>query len=103
MARRPSLAGIGLTLLLAWLVLYPILIAAGQAADAAAIAAFVQRPGEWRALLAGLLISVASVVLAAAIGVPPPVPFQPVRVPPRGALGAAGAVAAGGPPPLRAS
>ncbi len=98
MARRPSLAGIGLTLLLAWLVLYPILIAAAQAADRAAIAAFVQRPGEWRALWASIWISVASVALAAAIGVPLAFLFERFEFPGRAVLGALVALPAVLPP-----
>ena len=88
--RRPSAAGLGLTLLLAWLVLYPILIVAGQAADRAAIAAFVQRPMEWQALWASVWISVASVALAAAIGVPLAFLFERFEFPGRRALGRAG-------------
>ena len=98
MARRPSLAGIGLTLLLAWLVLYPILIAAAQAADRAAIAAFVQRPGEWRALWASIWISVASVALAAALGVPLAFLFERFEFPGRAVLGALVALPAVLPP-----
>jgi len=58
------------TLLLAWLVLYPIVIVVYDAAAGDALAAFVSRPGEWRVLWASVWISVVSVVLAAAIGVP---------------------------------
>ncbi len=96
--RRPSAAGLGLTLLLAWLVLYPILIVAGQAADRAAIAAFVQRPMEWQALWASVWISVASVALAAAIGVPLAFLFERFEFPGRRALGALVALPAVLPP-----
>jgi len=59
-----------LTLLLAWLVLYPILIVLVDAGRGDALARFVARPGEWGALWASVWISLASVALAAAIGVP---------------------------------
>ena len=42
------------TLLLAWLVVYPILIVAGEASNGAAIHAFLSRPGEWAALWASV-------------------------------------------------
>ncbi len=95
---RSSAAGLGLTLLLAWLVLYPVLIVAGQAADRAAIAAFVQRPVEWQALWASVWISVASVALAAAIGVPLAFLFERFEFPGRQALGALVALPAVLPP-----
>ncbi len=96
--RRSSAAGLGITLLLAWLVLYPILIVVGQAADGAAIAAFVHRPGEWRALWASVWISVASVALAAAIGVPLAFLFERLQFPGRRVLGALVALPAVLPP-----
>src|SRR2546427_8276110 len=99
MARRPSLAGIGLTLLLAWLVLYPILIAAAQAADRAAIAAFVQRPGEWRGGLGRPLVSGARAGGAPPPGGAPPLPFSRVGVPGGGGGGGPVGPAPGGPPP----
>src|SRR6266566_3882838 len=95
---RSSAAGLGVTLLLAWLVLYPVLIVAGQAGDRAAIAAFVQRPVEWQALWASVWISVASVALAAAIGVPLAFLFERFEFPGRQALGALVALPAVLPP-----
>ena len=69
-ARLGLAARAAFTLLLVWLVLYPILIVVHDAAEPDALAAFVSRPGEWRVLWASVWISVASVALAAAIGVP---------------------------------
>ncbi len=77
-----------LTLLLAWLVLYPILIAVGEAAHGDAIRAFASRPGEWRALWASVWISFASVALAGALGVPLAFLFEWLDFPGRKALGA---------------
>ena len=76
-----------LTLLLAWLVLYPILIAVGEAAHGDAIRAFASRPGEWRALWASVWISFASVALAGALGVPLAFLFEWLDFPGRKALG----------------
>src|SRR3989454_2593614 len=67
---RRGLPGALLTLLLAWLVLYPILVVVAEAARGDAIAGFLSRGGEWHALWASLWISLASVALAAAVGVP---------------------------------
>jgi iron(III) transport system permease protein len=76
-----------LTLLLAWLVLYPILIAMGEAARGDAIRAFASRPGEWRALWASVWTSLASVALAGALGVPLAFLFEWLDFPGRKALG----------------
>jgi len=67
---NPRLARPAFTLLLAWLVLYPILLVVVEAARGDAVATFVSRSGEWSALWASIWISVASVALAAAIGIP---------------------------------
>src|SRR5438046_9432196 len=67
---RRILPRLSLTLLLAWLVLYPILVAVADAARGAALGPFVSRPGASAALWASVWVSLASVVLAAAIGVP---------------------------------
>ena len=91
MLRRPrnsELAAAGLVLLLAWLVVYPILIVAFDAADSAALRAFFTRPGEWAALWASLWISLASVVLAGAIGIPLAFLFEWFDFPGRKTLGA---------------
>ncbi|OLC03386.1 MAG: hypothetical protein AUH46_05455 [Gemmatimonadetes bacterium 13_1_40CM_70_15] len=86
--RRGQVFGLALALLLAWLVVYPILIVAGDAAHADALRAFVSRPGEWAALWASLWISLASVALAALIGVPLAFLFEWFEFPGRKALGA---------------
>jgi len=75
------------TLLLAWLVLYPIVIVVHDAAESDALAAFVSRPGEWRVLWASVWIAVASVALAAAIGVPLAFLFEWLEFPGRKTLG----------------
>src|SRR2546422_3343725 len=85
-------------LLLAWLVLYPILIVVHDAAEPDALAAFVSRPGEWRVLWASVWISVASVALAAAIGVPLAFLFEWLEFPRRKTLGSVIALPAGLPP-----
>ena len=85
--RRIELAGLALTLLLLWLVAYPILIVTGDAASGAAVREFTQRPGEWAALWASLWISFASVVLAALVGVPLAFLFEWFDFPGRKTLG----------------
>ena len=88
MSRRAAeLTALALTLLLAWIVLYPILIVATDAADASALRAFVSRPGEWAALWASIWISLASVALAAAIGIPLAFLFEWFEFPGRKTLG----------------
>ena len=67
--------------------LYPILIAVGEAAHGDAIRAFASRPGEWRALWASVWISFASVALAGALGVPLAFLFEWLDFPGRKALG----------------
>ncbi len=85
--RNAQIAGAGVALLLAWLVLFPILVVARDAADGAALRAFVGRPGEWAALWASVWISLASVALAAAIGVPLAFLFEWFDFPGRKTLG----------------
>jgi len=85
--RTAQLAGAGLTLLLVWLVLFPILVVARDAADGAALRAFFGRSGEWAALWASVWISLASVALAAAIGVPLAFLFEWFDFPGRKTLG----------------
>ena len=84
---RRSWAGVGLTLLLAWMVLYPVVIVGIEAAHGEALRAFAGRPGEWRALWASVWISVASVGLAAAIGTPLAFLFEWFEFPGRKLLG----------------
>src|SRR2546421_1666987 len=85
--RRIDLAGLALTLLLVWLVIYPIVIVVGNAANGAAIHNFLTRPHEWAALWASVWISLASVVLAAAIGIPLAFLFEWFDFPGRKPLG----------------
>lgn len=88
MSRRAAqLLGVAVALLLAWLVLFPILVVARDAADRTALGAFFGRPREWAALWASVWISVASVVLAAAIGVPLAFLFEWFDFPGRKTLG----------------
>jgi iron(III) transport system permease protein len=86
--RRAQAGGIGLALLLVWLVVYPIVIVAGDAAHGEALRAFASRPGEWSALWASLWISLASVALAALLGTPLAFLFEWFEFPGRKALGA---------------
>ena len=86
--RRSDLAAAVLTLLLAWVVIYPILIVAIAAANRTAVGAFLTRPGEWAALWASVWISLVSVVLAAAIGIPLAFLFEWFDFPGRKTLGA---------------
>jgi len=87
-ARWTLAIAIALTVLLAWLVLYPIAVVGAEAANATAWHDFVTRPGEWAALWASLWISLASVVLAAAIGIPLAFLFEWFDFPGRKTLGA---------------
>ena len=86
--RRTDLAAVALTLLLVWLVVYPIMVVGAEATDGSAIRAFVTRPGEWAALWASVWISLLSVVLAAAIGIPLAFLFEWFDFPGRKTLGA---------------
>jgi iron(III) transport system permease protein len=86
--RRSDIAAAALTLLLAWLVIYPILVVGVDAAHPTALTAFFTRPGEWAALWASVWISLVSVVLAAAIGVPLAFLFEWFDFPGRKTLGA---------------
>lgn len=86
--RRGELAAAALVLLLAWLVVYPILIVALEAADGTALHAFFTRRNEWAALWASVWISLASVLLAGAIGIPLAFLFEWFDFPGRKTLGA---------------
>jgi iron(III) transport system permease protein len=86
-AQRRGLGELALTLLLAWLVVYPIVIVALDALAPGALRSFAQRPAEWGALWASTWISVASVLLAAAIGVPLAFLFEWLEFPGRRTLG----------------
>jgi len=95
---NPRLARPAFTLLLAWLVLYPILLVVVEAARGDAVATFVSRSGEWSALWASIWISVASVALAAAIGIPLAFLFEWLEFPGRKTLGSLIALPAVMPP-----
>lgn len=91
MKRRPL--GLLLAIGLAWLVAYPLLLVALDAFRAdgtwslANFGGFVRDPREWEALWGSLWISVASVVLAAAIGIPLAFVFERFDFPGRRVLG----------------
>ncbi|HEX9349290.1 MAG TPA: ABC transporter permease subunit, partial [Gemmatimonadales bacterium] len=87
-SRRSDIAAAALTLLLAWLVIYPILVVAVDAAHPSALRAFLTRSGEWAALWASVWISLVSVILAAAIGIPLAFLFEWFDFPGRKTLGA---------------
>lgn len=92
MARRFQIAGALLTILLAWLVCYPLLLTLREALAPPGwslryFAEFFRRPDEWQALWASLWISLATVALSAAIGVPLAFLFERANFPGRRALG----------------
>jgi iron(III) transport system permease protein len=96
--RRPQrFSGWLLTLLLAWVVVYPLLIVGAEAARADLGAFFLERT-VWSALWASLWISAASVGLAAAIGVPLAFVFERYDFPGRRVLGSLVALPAVMPP-----
>jgi len=81
-----------LTLFLAWLVCYPLLLTLREALGAPGwtlrwFAEFFRRPDEWQALWASIWISVATVVLAAGIGIPLAFLFERADFPGRRTLG----------------
>ncbi|HEY6100694.1 MAG TPA: iron ABC transporter permease [Anaeromyxobacter sp.] len=90
--RRVRPAAAILALVLAWLVCYPLLLTLAEALGdphwtLAHFAAFLQRADEWQALWASLWISLATVVLSAAIGVPLAFLFETADFPGRRVLG----------------
>src|SRR2546425_2448564 len=84
---RRGLPGALLTLLLAWLVLYPILVVVAEAARGDAIAAFLARGGEWHGPWGRLWGSLASGGPPPARGGPPPFLFEWLDFPGRKTLG----------------
>jgi iron(III) transport system permease protein len=93
MTRRSGRTGVGvaglvLTLLLVWLVVYPILLVVLDGTRGDALRTFTTRPGEWHALWASLWISLASVALAALVGLPLAFLFEWFEFPGRKLLGA---------------
>jgi iron(III) transport system permease protein len=90
--RRRNLAAVLLALLLLWLVGWPLLVTVADALEAPGwtlrhFTEFARRPEEWQALWASLWISLATVGLAAAIGVPLAFLFERTEFPGRRALG----------------
>lgn len=102
--RRLPVAGLFLALLLAWLVGYPLLMTLVDALrgpegwTAAHLREFASRPDEWLALWRSLWISLASVGLAAAIGVPLAFLFERADFPGRRFLAAVVALPVALPP-----
>jgi iron(III) transport system permease protein len=103
--KRPqSVGGWALLILLAWLIAYPLTLVLVDAFRGGAgwtldyVRAFVSRPTEWRALWGSFWISLASVGLAAAIGVPLAFLFARYDFPGRRILGAIVALPAVLPP-----
>jgi len=93
-----------LALLLAWLVGYPLLLTLAESFHGPAgwtgrfFLQFFARPDEWLALWRSLWISLASVVLAAAVGVPLAFIFERADFPGRRVLGAVAALPVALPP-----
>ncbi len=89
-----SRSGIGVAILLAWLVGYPLMLTLLESLGISSgwtlehFAEFARRPDEWSALWRSVWLSAASVVLAALIGVPLAFVFERTDFPGRGVLGA---------------
>jgi len=96
-SKRPPVGAIALVLLLAWVVVYPLAIVFADAARAD-VAGILRQGIEWQALWASVWISAASVVLAAAVGVPLAFIFERYDFPGRKVLGALVALPAVMPP-----
>ena len=94
LTRRLRPAAIALALLLAWLVIYPLLLtlleALGglQTATLEHFRTFASRPDEWKALWSSAWISVATVLLAGLVGIPLAFVFERTDFPGRRTLGA---------------
>ncbi|MFI5280914.1 MAG: ABC transporter permease [Gemmatimonadales bacterium] len=97
MKRRLGWGEIAIVVLLAWLIVYPLLIV-GREALRADFAAVVRQPSEWQALWGSLWISAASVVLSALLGVPLAFVFERWDFPGRRVMGALVALPAVMPP-----
>ncbi|MEO8201234.1 MAG: iron ABC transporter permease [Gemmatimonadota bacterium] len=94
MNRRARWWGLGLLLVLLWLVVYPLCLVVVESFrgpdgwTGAFFARFVQRPNEWKALWGSVWISGATVVLSGLIGVPLAFLFARYEFPGRRLLGA---------------
>ncbi len=92
--RRLRPTAIGLALLLAWLVTYPLLLTLLEALGGVAtftlehFRTFASRPDEWKALWSSAWISVATVLLAGLVGIPLAFVFERTDFPGRRTLGA---------------
>lgn len=104
MKTRLPLAALAVTLLLAWIVGYPLLMTLVDALGGPGgwtldhFRRFADRPEEWLALWRSLWISAASVVLAALVGVPLAFLFERTEFPGRRILGALAALPVALPP-----
>jgi iron(III) transport system permease protein len=85
---RSEPAGLALAALLTWLVLYPIVLLVIDGMQGDALKSFAMRAGEWSALWASVWISLASVALAALVGIPLAFLFEWFEFPGRKVLGA---------------
>lgn len=95
--RRLGASELLLTVVLAWIVVYPLLIVGTEAAGAD-LGTALRDPAGWRALWGSLWISAASVALSAAIGVPLAFVFERYDFPGRKLLGVLVALPAVMPP-----
>jgi iron(III) transport system permease protein len=90
---RPRPRGALLAVALAWLIVYPLLLAALDAFrgedgwTGAHLAAFARDPSEWMALWRSVWISLVSVILAGALGIPLAFVFERLDFPGRRLLG----------------
>ncbi|MBI4513988.1 MAG: iron ABC transporter permease [Gemmatimonadetes bacterium] len=102
--RRREVAGLLVTLLLAWLVAYPLLLTGLESVRAPGgwtlehWARFASAAHEWRTLWASLWIAAASVVLAGAVGIPLGFVMERFEFPGRRLLGALAALPIALPP-----
>jgi iron(III) transport system permease protein len=92
LVRRTALPSALLCLLLFWLVAWPLAITLAEALGAPAwtlahFRDFARRPDEWRALFNSVWISLATVALSAAIGIPLAFLFERAQFPGRRLLG----------------
>ncbi len=102
--RRANLLALALALVLTWFVVYPLVLVALEAVHEPDgwtlrwVRAFLQRRNEWSALWGSIWISLASVVLSGAIGIPLAMLFARREFPGRRLLGTLVALPATLPP-----